>query len=80
MQSLFTSIVRTLVPFLVGYVVSLLVTQGVDVSENFEDQLSGFLTFAFGAIYYVAVRLLARKFPKLEWLLGIPTKPSYPSK
>jgi hypothetical protein len=77
MQNLFTSIVRTLVPYLVGFVVSVFTAQGLEVSQDLQVQLASFMTFAFGGLYYVLVRLMARKFPQLEWLLGVPVKPVY---
>lgn len=77
MNNLFTSIVRTLVPFLVGFVASVLTAQGFDVPQEFQDNLGSFLTFAFGGVYYIVVRFLAKKFPQAEWLLGVPAKPVY---
>lgn len=77
MQNLFTSIIRTFVPFLVGAIVTILASKGFDVPGEFQANLASFLTFSFGAIYYIAVRTLAKLFPKLEWLLGSPVKPVY---
>lgn len=77
MQDLATSIIRTIVPFFVGAVVTWLISLGVEVPQELTAQLTGFLTFIIGALYYVGVRALAKKYPKLEWLLGVPVKPTY---
>lgn len=77
MQDLFTSVVRTVVPFIVGFILSFLASQGIEASPEFIANITGLLTFVFGALYYIVVRILAAKFPKLEWLLGSPKKPEY---
>lgn len=74
-----TSTIRTIVPYLVGLLATWLASRGVDVSEATEASLAGAFTFVVGSIYYVAVRWLESKYPKVGWLLGSPKKPSYQS-
>lgn len=64
------SIVRTIVPLAVGQLVAYLVTLGVVVPEDVESALTVILGFVFTTIWYVAVRFLEQKFPKLGVLLG----------
>lgn len=78
MQDLYTSIVRTTVPYFVAFILSVLASYGLTpLDGDFAANLTGFLTFVFGAIYYIVVRLVARKYPRIEWLLGSPVKPEY---
>jgi len=72
-----TSIIRTVVPYLVGWIVTLLATAGVEVSAEFRSDLVTFLSFLIGTLYYVVARFLEKKWPKLGFLLGVPTAPVY---
>lgn len=75
-SALWASIVRTLVPIIVGWVVSTLIGVGIDLDPEFEVALTGFLTAAFGAVWYIGVRLLETYVtPKLGWLLGYAKAP-----
>lgn len=68
-----TSIVRTVVPWLVGLIGSwAAVHLGVT-----EDQLTAVLTVVLGAAYYAAARVLEERWPQAGWLLGQPGAPSY---
>lgn len=64
------SIVRTIVPVAVGQVVAYLVTLGVVVPEDVEAALTLILGFVITTVYYIAIRFLEQKFPKLGALLG----------
>lgn len=64
------SIVRTIVPVAVGQVVAYLVSIGVVVPEDVEAALTVILGFIFTSVYYLAVRWLEQKFPKIGALLG----------
>lgn len=76
-MDLSASIVRTAVPYIIGYVVTLFGTIGINLSPDFKANLSAILTFVIGTIYYIVVRQLEKKYPKLGILLGIPVQPSY---
>lgn len=78
MQNYFTSVVRTVVPYAVGWLVSwALVTFGITVPDDVRISLEGFLTFAIGTAYYVIVRKLEAKHEWVGWLLGSPNPPEY---
>lgn len=68
------SIIRTLVTVAIGAVITWLAKQGIEVDSASATVL--FQTVATG-LYYVAVRLLGKKFPKAEWALGFPVTPTY---
>ena len=69
------AIVRTIVPYLVGWVVVLLARWGIDFEPSAE--FTGALTVIVGTVYYGLVRLVAKKWPALEALLGSKKTPSY---
>lgn len=64
------SIVRTIVPVAVGQLVAYLVTLGIVVPEDVESALTVILGFVITSVYYIAIRFLEQKFPKLGALLG----------
>lgn len=64
------SIIRTLVPIAVGQIVAYAGTIGLDIPANVEDALTVILGFAVATLYYLAVRFLEQRFPKLGALLG----------
>lgn len=68
-----SSIVRTLVPWAVAYLLPL---AGKYLGLT-EDQLSTLLTLLLGAAYYVLVRLLERWVPQASILLGSLRQPVY---
>lgn len=77
-----TSLVRTLVPFLVGWLLSLplagpvLDTFGVS-GDQAAARLSAALTVALGAAWYALARLIEHRWPKAGVLLGVPSSPTY---
>lgn len=77
MNDLVISTIRTAVPAFVGAVVALLAGWGIPIDDS---AVMGFQAFVFAlltGLYYLLVRLVAKKYPKLEWLLGSPKAPSY---
>jgi hypothetical protein len=56
--AVWTSLVRTFIPLIVGLVVSWLVTLGVPTSDDLKSALTALLTAVFAAIYYLIARLL----------------------
>lgn len=77
MNNFVISQIRTYVPILVGALLSRLAMLGIEVSAGEAAALATFLNALFSSAYYLAVRLLEEKFPKLGWLLGSPAKPQY---
>lgn len=69
------SIIRTLVPLAVGQIVAFFVSLGVEVSEDQEMALTVVLGFLVTAAYYLLVRFLEQKFPKLGGFLGWASTP-----
>lgn len=75
--ALWASIVRTVVPLIVGAVITWAVGLGIILDEQFEPLLTSLLMLAFTGIYYIAVRLLETYVtPKLGWLLGLAKTPA----
>lgn len=75
--ALFASIIRTIVPVIVGTILSWLLTLGIPVDGELRTALAAALTLSLTAIYYVVVRLLETYVtPKLGWLLGLAKSPT----
>ena len=64
------SIVRTLTPVVVGQITAYLATIGAILPEDVMAAVTVVLGFIFTSVYYVIVRWLEQKFPKLGVLLG----------
>jgi len=77
MNNYFTSLIRTVVPIVVGALVTWLVTLGVQIDAETQTGLIVGLTGLLTAVYYTVVRLLEKKWPKLGILLGKATTPDY---
>lgn len=70
------SLIRTLTPLVVGWVISLAVTLNMPLDPEFEIALATLITVAFQGVYYVLVRLGERFVsPKLGWLIGTAQQP-----
>ena len=79
--ALWASIVRTIVPIMVGAVLGWLTAANVPVDPDFEGTLTTLLTALLTTAYYVAVRLFETYIsPKLGWLLGYAKTPDSYSK
>jgi hypothetical protein len=77
-RELFSSVVRTIVPSIVGFVMSWLATTEIVVDDSLSGNLSAALTVGFSALYYIVVRFLETKFSsKWGWLLGLASSPNY---
>lgn len=77
MNDLVTSIIRTIVPSVVGAVLAFLAARGIELDAQAAANLTGFLTALLGSLYYVVVRLIERKHPKAGVLLGKAKQPEY---
>lgn len=78
MKSLFDSLVRTYVPWLVGVVVGWLVSLGIPLDPEVEVQLTLVLVTAAAFLYYFLARIFELYVsPKLGWLVGLPKQPVY---
>lgn len=75
MPQLVTSLIRTLVPWVVGYLLALAAKAGLDLPEGLATEL---VTVALGGVYYLVVRILeTRGKAAFGWLLGAPKAPTY---
>lgn len=77
---LLLSFVRTIVPAIVGAVMSYLVSLGLQVDGQFEAALSAVLFAVFTGLYYLIVRIIEMKFPGVGILLGYAKSPDSYSK
>ncbi len=77
MNDLVTSIIRTVTPSIVGAILAVLTSAGIDLDAAAAANLTGFLTALFGGLYYVIVRLIEQRKPKAGILLGKAKQPEY---
>lgn len=78
MKALFDSVVRTVVPYIVGAVISWFAMAGIEVDPDLKANLTVAVTAGIGTLYYLAVRLLETYVaPKFGWLLGLAKSPVY---
>lgn len=77
MGDLVTSIIRTVVPAIVGAVLAGLSNIGVELDAAAAANLAAFLTALFGGLYYVVIRVIESRWPKAGILLGSTKKPEY---
>ncbi|WP_426734332.1 hypothetical protein [Glutamicibacter sp. 2E12] len=69
--ALWASIVRTVVPIIVGAVLGFFASTSIPLDPEFEGLLNTVLTLLLTTAYYVAVRLFETYVsPKIGWLLG----------
>lgn len=71
------SMIRTVVPLLVGTVVAWLASRGITVDQN---TLLPAVDAIVVALYYGVVRWAESRWPQAGWLLGVPGAPSYAPK
>lgn len=75
-----TSLIRTLVPILVGWLLSLGVVSAAGVTEEqLTLALTGLLTVAGQVVYYLLLRLAEQRWPAAGVLLGSRRQPTYPA-
>jgi len=77
-MDILASVVRTVVPLVIGYVITWASQIGFTVSEDQSAALAALLTGVISAIYYAIVRFLETNYSdKWGWLLGWATAPTY---
>lgn len=77
MNSLFVSIIRTIVPWAVGALIALLLTWGIEIPTEVVAETTLALTTLSTSLYYIIVRTLEQKVPAFGWLLGVAKSPVY---
>jgi hypothetical protein len=80
MNALVASVIRTLVPVIVGQVASWFLLLNVTLPASAQNGLSLFLGGALTAVYYVGVRVLEQQWPSFGILLGLTSSPDTYSK
>jgi hypothetical protein len=79
LQDYVPSLIRTWVPILVTFLVTLAADNGIVIDEATSNAATAAIAGLAGAIYYALVRLLEAKVgPAWGWLLGLATAPKYP--
>ncbi|MGW4691013.1 hypothetical protein ACWEO1_01335 [Kitasatospora cineracea] len=77
-MNLFLSLIRTGVPALAGWLVTLGAKYGLGLDPA---ALSGLLTAVVGFVYFAVFRFAEEHLsPKFGWLLGYARPPAYPEK
>lgn len=71
------SLVRTVVPAVVGLVLSWFATADLQFDAEVTESLTLLFAAVFTALYYALVRWLSERWPGVGWLLGYPTNPTY---
>lgn len=74
---LLKSVIRTVVPALVGLVTSWLARSGLHLEASTADSLTLLLVAVFTAGYYALVRWLTQRWAWMGWFLGYPANPTY---
>lgn len=77
LKDYYTSVVRTIVPFVVGRLAAFAALKGLPLPKGLEEDLAGWLTLALGSVYYIVVRYIERTRPKVGVLLGKAKSPDY---
>lgn len=76
MNDYLISVIRTIVPMIVGALIAVAADLGFEIDSA---ALEVVLFQVVSGLYYVVVRLLEQKFPEFGWLLGWkpPAAPTY---
>lgn len=77
MNDFVTSSIRTYVPIIVGAFVAWLSLKGIKLDSQTVLALGTGLGGLIAALYYFAIRLIEKKYPKVGILLGSASQPSY---
>lgn len=67
-------LVRTFVPMIVGWLLSLPVIAGLNIDSA---AMEGLVTTIVGFAYYLIVRVMEKYYPQAGVLLGYPVAPTY---
>ena len=71
MSNLVPSIVRTVTPYLYGLIAAMLLKRfGYAIDEKTSGEMMAAISGLLSAGIYIAIRIAAKQFPKLELLLG----------
>lgn len=73
------SIIRTIVPSIVGQLVAWAAVAHISVDPSTQAAASAELGVVLTGGYYAAVRALEARYPAVGWLLGAKGAPTYPT-
>ena len=76
-NDLIIATIRTVVPSFVGTFALMMADRGLQLDEAAISGLVAFLVSLLTAIYYVTIRLVGKKYPQAEILLGATKTPEY---
>lgn len=76
-KDLIDSVIRTIIPYIVGLVVALVAKANITLDDSTIVQITGVVTLLVGTIYYIIVRWAEQKWPQVGWFLGVPKQPVY---
>lgn len=77
-DNLITSVVRTVVPIVVGTLLALIIKHFPGLADNLDQaEISQWLIPLVISVYYGLMRTLEEKYPSFGWLLGTPKRPGY---
>ena len=71
------SIIRTVVPWVMGWLITALALIDVTITDDQQASLRSLLQLVITALYYGVARLLEQHFPWASWLLGSTKQPTY---
>lgn len=77
MNDLIIATIRTVVPSIVGTFILFMSARGLDLDEAAVAGLESFMAGFVVAAYYLVVRLVSKRFPQAEALLGFNKAPEY---
>ena len=77
MSTLLASLIRTVVPVVVGLILSGLAQLGIEIDPG---PLTQTIDAVFIGGYYVLIRWAESRFDWVGWFLGLPSPPDYPDR
>lgn len=77
MNDFITNLIRTSIAGFIGYVAAKGATKGIVLSPELQTTIIAGLTGVIAALYTAAVNFIAKAYPKVGYLLGVPKTPKY---
>lgn len=80
MNNFAVSLIRTIVPIVVGSLVGYLVSLGIELPDGASESLIMSIQALTIALYYMGARWLEHRWPAFGYLLGTKAEPTYEKK
>lgn len=77
MNNVVTSIIRTVMSAILGYVFAWLLAKGIDIGETNRGVIEAWFIVTSQGVVYAAIRYAESRWPAVGWLLGIAKTPGY---